>query len=577
MSKDAFAMALILIACFLCACGGLGGEPEIVATAAPPPVAALETDWKPDIALGARIFAERCVGCHGVAGDGRGELVIAGSVEPPLDMTDHALVMQKSPLEWHEIITKGRIENLMPPWENALSEEERWAVALYSYSLAYDDELLALGESLWRESCGDCDLPSVIPPVFSDMEFAALLNRELFSAALSDSDAGAAVAFARMRSLAPDDDASSETKREALGDISGSVLHGTAGFDLPPETVVQLRYGSLEAGFKLAETAADADGSFRFKDIPLPDDFDYALAALYDGRLFSQRLFPRQDESPTITVYAATHDPLAISIARIDLVIEPVTLADLGAGLYISQVISYRNRSDRVYTSGRGFDDGREASLLIQFPQGARLLSGDASGRFVVIEDLENLPNSVIDTLPALPGEVHSTRLEYWLPYAGAAQFEQAYNNAIDAAVTVTLASDLRLESDWLRLDQAASAGADADTYTGDLRLQREPKLSFGLSGDPFATSSDDRLLVTSETLPALLLGGIALAGAILGGFGLMKRRKGASGGEIERLAGELARLEDEHDQGRINHDLYHLRRRALKTKLAALMERRDD
>ena len=275
----------------------------------------------------------------------------------------------------------------------------------------------------------------------------------------------------------------------------------------------------------------------------------------------------------TITVYDETNDPLAVSVSRIDLFIEPVTLEDLGAGLHISQIVTYRNRSDRLYTSGRGFDDGREAALLIQFPEGARLLSDDAKGRYVVIEDLERLPDSVIDTFPLMPGEGHDVILEYFLPYAGAAQFEQAFNNLMDTAVTVRVTGDLRVDSDWLRLTEGADAGKGYRVYSADTERERDSQLIFDISGDPFATSSDDGMVITSETLPGLLLGAFAVAAGLLVGFGLMKRRRDDSAGEIDSLARELARLEEDHDQGRINHDLYHHRRRELKAKLAQLME----
>ena len=568
MIKRPFASALLLIIWLLSGCGGLGGEPAIVATvpprattASPRPVA---RSWQPDIANGARIFAERCVECHGSSGDGRGDLVLAGSVERPLDMTDSAKVAAKSPLEWFEIITKGRIENLMPPWENALGEAERWDLALYSYTLAYDGDLLARGERVWRERCAECELPSVIPPVYSDVEYAAKLNRELFGSALSHTEAAAAAAYARMASL------STTTDRADNGALKGRVLHGTAGGLVPADTIVQLRYGNGDIGFRVVETKANAQGSFQFDDIPLSDDFDYALGALYQGRLFSRPVSPGGDDGQTITIYAATNDPLVVSVARIDLFIEPVTLEELGAGLYISQILNYRNSADRIYTSGRGFDDGREAALLIQFPEGAKLLSGDAQGRYVVIEDLEGLPDSAIDTLPVMPGEVHDVILEYWLPYAGALQFKQAFNNLIDAAVAVTLSHDLRVASDWLQENVATGAGTGIRKYSADLQMERDPRISFGISGDP--TSGADGMVVTSESLPALLLGVSALAAALLGAIGLMKRQKDETGGEIEGLVAELARLEEDHDQGRVNHDLYHHRRRALKAKLAQLM-----
>jgi mono/diheme cytochrome c family protein len=564
----------------LAACGGLGGEPQIAATVAPRLVEAAATavniDWQPDIANGARIFAERCVECHGADGDGQGDLVLAGSIERPLDMTDGKQVSTKSPLEWYEIIKKGRIEKLMPPWEEALSEAERWDLTLYAYSLAYNDELLALGERVWRENCGGCALPSLIPPVFSDVQYGAILNHEYFGSALTDAKAAAAVAYVRMQSLASSGGLSAEGETAALGEISGRVAHGTAGGVVPRDTVVQLRYGDGEIGYRVLETTVGEDLVFRFEDIPLSTDFEYMVGAAHGERLFSQRLSAAElsgtADAPTITVYDETHDPFVISVARVDLFIKTVRLEDLGTGLTISQILTYRNSSDRIYTSGRGFDDGREAALLIQFPRGARLLSGDAGGRYVVIEDLERLPNSVIDTLPVMPGESHVVILEYWLPYEGKGEFAQLFNNLMNAAVTVTLSDDLRLEGDWLRQKERGDLGEGYRVYGADLQMEGNPQLRFGISGDPFATSSDDGSVITSEALPALLLGAIALVGVLLGGIGLMKPRKDKTGDEIDGLVGKLARLEEDHDQGRINHDLYHHRRRELKSKLAELM-----
>lgn len=567
---------LLLLALALAACGGLGGEPEIAATAPPPgdtgAAIAEDSEWAPDVDNGAAIFAERCVECHGASGDGRGNLVAAGSVERPLDMTDRSLVAAKSPLEWFEIITKGRIEDLMPPWENALSERERWDVALYSYTLAYDDELLASGERVWRDRCGECELPLQAPPAFSDVDYSAKLNRELFGSTLTAAQAESAAAYARWNSLS----ASEDGERLSTGALRGRVRQGTAGRLLPEQTLVRLRYGNNEVGFSFAETTADADGNFQFDEIPLTGEFDYAIGAVYGERFFSQRVFPGEEPAPTITVYDATHDPLVVSVARIEVLIEPVTLQDLGAGLYISQILTYRNSSDRVYTSGRGFDDGREASLLIQFPLGARLLSGAANGRYVVVEGIERLPDSAIDTQPVLPGEAHQAIHEYWLPYEGAAMYEQTFNNLIDAAVTVTLPDSLLLDSEWLRLTHDESADG-YKTYGADLKLERDPALRFGIRGDPKATSSDDSLVVTSEALPALLLGAIAVGGGLLGGIGLLRRRRDLSGSEIDSLVGELARLEEAHDQGQINHDLYHHQRRELKAKLAQLMAANDE
>ena len=561
------------------ACAGLGGEPEIVATVAPqdsrPVEATAPSAWRPSPSQGAQIFAEHCTECHGVGGDGLGELVEAGSVERPLDMTDRELVAPKSPLDWYQVITKGRLEKLMPPWQNALSDAERWDVTLYAYTLGYDEELLAAGERLWRERCAGCDLPAAIPPIFGDQEYGATLNREHFDGGLDAGEVAAVMAFARLKSLEAGDAAAAN--QAPLGVIRGQVQHGTAGGSVPTGARIQLRYGNQAAGYSLVETAIDAQQHFSLADIPLRRDFSYVLGAVYQGRLFSKAL-PEVSaaESPpaqTLTIYDLTTDPRVVEVAQIDLILEAVAWEDWGLGLYVSQSVRFRNASDRLYTSGRAFDDGREAVLLLQFPQGARVLSGDQGGRYVLIENLDSLPNSVIDTLPVAPGADHQIVLEYFLPYQREFDFQQDFSNRLDAEVTVTLSDNLNIESD-IFLNEASKAAADGlRVYAGQLNMDSEPQLAFRISGEPFATGSAAHRVVTGDVLPLLVAGAAALAGGALVGLGWRRRRGDGNPSEIDRLVAELARLDADHDQGRINHDLYHQRRRELKAKLAEVMD----
>ncbi|MCY3832600.1 MAG: cytochrome c [Chloroflexi bacterium] len=572
----------LLIPIALGGCSGLSGEPDIVATMARPraTTAPIISDWRPDVDNGARIFAERCTDCHGENGDGLGALVLSGSVERPPDITDRAAVSLKSPLEWYEIITKGKIENLMPPWENALSEAERWDVALYSYSLSYDDTLLETGKGLWSEKCGECEIPALIPPVFSDAEYGARLNAEHFEGALSPEEIGAVVAFLRMRSLessgASTGGAPGEMAGVPRGSIAGRVAHGTAGGLVPADTILQLQYGNPELGFNLAETTLDADLSFVFEDIPMTEALRYVVSVVYQGRLFSRQLPAGRAEDLTITLYDVTDNPAVLSVSRIDLFVDAIELADLGKGLYISQIIGFQNKSDRIFTSGRGFDDGREAVLLMQFPLGSGVMSGTENGRYVVIEDMENIPDSIIDTLPVPPGDSHQVILEYFLPYDGVAQIEQPFNYRIDADLSVTLAKGLAVESDLTQLEEDSEAGEGIPVYSGRLRLDSEPRLSLSISGDPFSRRGGDQLIVTQENLVPVLAGIGVIAFALLAGFGYRRRRRDSSASEIDSLVAELARLEDDHDQGRINHDLYHHKRRELKARLAELMADSD-
>ena len=339
-----------------------------------------------------------------------------------------------------------------------------------------------------------------------------------------------------------------------------------------PAQQIQLRYGSPAAGYTVVETSIDEDRRFSLPDIPRRQDFTYVVGAVYAGRLFSRRLQELSSAEQTLTIYDETTDPLVIAVARIDLYIEAVTWEDWGAGLYVSQLVGFRNSSDRIYTSGRAFDDGREAVLLLPFPRGARLLSDDQGGRYVLIEDMDNLPDSVIDTLPVAPGADHQIVLEYFLPYQGELDFQQDFSNALDAELRVSLSDKLMIESDGFLAESDSSAADGARVYAGQLQTEGEPQLAFRISGDPFATSSADPQVVTGDVLPWLVAGAAALLGAALVGLGWLKRSKASNSSEIDSLVAELARLDADHDQGRINHDLYHHRRRELKAELAERM-----
>ena len=572
-------VCLTLLA-LLCACRGLGGEPDIVATFAPPPAAssaAITENWQPDIRRGQQIFAENCTDCHGISGDGQGELVLSGSVSAPLDMTDRALTRANSPLDWFTIISEGNIENLMPPWQNALSEGERWDVTMYSYALAYGAELLATGAQLWTEGCGDCELPSTIPPRYSDADYGQALNREGFADALDSEEIAAVVAHVRMQSLrgAGEQTVNNEGALP-VGEIRGRVQHGSAGGIVPPDTVAQLQFGSAETGFSLAESSIDADGNFVFADIPLSADISYVIGVIYNGRVFS-RLLPEGAYQQTITIYDLSNDPSVISVAAIDLFLNPVQLEPHGTGLHITQIIRYRNDSDRLFTSGRGFDDGREASLLLQFPVGAKIMSDDAGGRYVLIEDLERLPDSLIDTLPVAPGDAHEIIVEFILPYVDGLDFEQAFSNRVDGDITVMLPKTLTITSAELNPTFEGDRSDNVRVYEGRLEQDRDPRLRFGIAGDPFATSSDDANVLTGESLLAALMALIAAVAALLAGFALWRRRAPDPSGAIDKLAQQIAKLDDDHNRGQINHDLYHHRRRELKAQLAELMSQQRD
>lgn len=130
------ASSLALLAVLLAACGSLNDEPRIVSTLPPRLASPSTTNQTVNVnAEGARLFSERCTPCHGDGGHGDGPLVRAGQIAAPPDFTQPATMTVQGFDAIFDTITGGRIEKMMPPWEGALSEDERRAVAEFVIQL----------------------------------------------------------------------------------------------------------------------------------------------------------------------------------------------------------------------------------------------------------------------------------------------------------------------------------------------------------------------------------------------------------------------------------------------------------
>jgi mono/diheme cytochrome c family protein len=154
--RMAMGLMLLVAVLGLAACDG---EPVIVSTQLPPPTVVTERGFPeapPDMAQGAAIFAARCTECHGVNGAGDGVRVQTGQLANVPNFLDPEVPGAQRVSEWYDVITNGRIENLMPPWRSALSEEERWAVTYYSYTMHASAEQIARGAEIYAESCAGC-------------------------------------------------------------------------------------------------------------------------------------------------------------------------------------------------------------------------------------------------------------------------------------------------------------------------------------------------------------------------------------------------------------------------------------
>ncbi|HYO52499.1 FTR1 family protein [Archangium sp.] len=87
----------------------------------------------PDLARGAQVFQQNCVACHGP--DGRAQVSIAETMEPrPANFHDPDVMAGLTPYKAFNTVGFGVPGTAMPSFPD-LSEEERWAVAFYVFTL----------------------------------------------------------------------------------------------------------------------------------------------------------------------------------------------------------------------------------------------------------------------------------------------------------------------------------------------------------------------------------------------------------------------------------------------------------
>ncbi|RMF76825.1 MAG: hypothetical protein D6737_19430 [Chloroflexi bacterium] len=648
-------LAVMLLAS---ACGAnLAGEPEVVATLRPPSQEeiAAATDvalqsgegedigyplTPPSLLRGAEIFADRCAACHGIEGRGDGPLFESGqlTVQPP-DFTDPETAHNQSPQEWFATITNGRIENFMPPWGNELNEADRWAVAMYTYTLAYEPNEMRAGEQLYTLSCAECHGESgrgdgpraseINRPVndltqqstivtLSDATIVNLAAEGIgesmpaFGASLGEEGLRTVAQYIRSLALdepelirnrvrgqpivteepvAPDATAAPEQTSQAAasGDaqsetitVVGRVVNGTAGSSVPDDLVVTLHQFDADFTDTTLDVMTDADGSFRFDDITLDANTQYVVETTYRERTFLSDIFPGDTFAEaandlTLTIYELTEDPAVITMTNLITQIDAV-----GDGLQILQIVEFENSSDRVFTSTTSAGAGRFASVSLQLPPGSVVLGfpGSTESRFVVLEE----PAAVIDTFPLVPGEPHGFQVVYFLPYDGGAIIDQALGYRFDGEAQVFVnPSSVELISEQLpHTGTEQGAQVNYERYAAMLTLPAGEVLRYELRGDAGdaatgVVSSSGRV-EGGSLLPivvVLLVGSGLFVGAIvyLRRAGTGETKKGRTTDQlIDALVQQIAELDDEHERGDINHDVYQRRRQQLKSRLAELM-----
>jgi len=146
----------------------------------------LAPEAAPDLARGAALYAQNCASCHGVSGGGDGPAA-EGLDPPPIAFDDVVRARERSAFALYQVIGQGLEGTAMPGFSD-LGAEDRWSLAYYSGSIAFED--VERGRRIWND---DPEIRARIP----DLAALSGLTPATLGEAISTERADAVMAYLR--------------------------------------------------------------------------------------------------------------------------------------------------------------------------------------------------------------------------------------------------------------------------------------------------------------------------------------------------------------------------------------------
>lgn len=561
----------------------------------------------PFAAAGRTSYLENCAPCHGEQGraDGPTASDLPG---PATAFADPAALWERSPAQLFHTTKFGRLEKLMPPWSNRLTDDEIWNTVAYAWSLHTDADKSAIGAQLYAANCAAChgvtgagDGPEATGAIkdFTDLTYTTFVSQADWLAGWQTAHAeiGAdwtqeqkenTLEYIRTFSYIPP---WVSPYRPGAGVITGTVVFGA---DAPQQVDGGNVFLDAFLGFdQIASFTATvgADNTFRFDALAVDPNVTYLATARADGVSYSSGMVSLSPDQPTastsINVYAVTDNPDAIRINRAHWILEPQPGA-----LVVLQIYLVGNNSDRTFV-GRSVE-GVNVPVTVGFhvPAEAVELSfenGALGDRFQRVGDM------VYDTMPVTPGEnTQQIIMQYAILHDGASlDLTQEFVYPVDSlSLLIANYPNLRVDAPALTFDSIQNIqGAEYQVWgqtafgPGTVEVKLQGLLEQGVA-DPRTTTTGgaDQAATIEPPMEAWATWVmIALVAAIMLGVVGVALQRGAFTTATTRqelhgvrnaLLTEIAHIDDQHALSQIGDAEWLRRRAALKAQLMEVMRR---
>jgi mono/diheme cytochrome c family protein len=552
----------------------------------PTPIAtlgALYPNEHPNVENGKIIYQEKCAPCHGDSGLGDGE---QGKQLPvsviPIGLPE--IANQASPVKWYTTVTQGNIDRFMPPFVS-LTDQERWDVVTYAFTLHTNESQIELGKNLFEQNCANCENQ------FSDLEaMSALSDADLvkqikasFGNNFSDDEAFAVAKYIRTLTFAseptvmvestaevestPEATEQVEVTEEAIEEfnVTGQI-DNQSGKDLPSDFQITIRgfqHGAdPNAGtqeFFNAVKSLNADGSYGFES-ELAEGQIYIVQFSLDGLNYQSPIAVVPADAneliiPTLIIYETTDDFSALQINSLEIFFD---LAGEDTAQIFS-VYSFTNSSDKTIL----INLENERVPFISFPNNATGLGYEATQDSAIFIPSDNgfaiPPSETPYGLIAFASITRTREIEFSLPAL------LDINEATLLLPEGVIAEGISLRDEGIQSFQ----NTNFHIYTAG-KTTKGSNLEFTLSGRPKGTTKNANLLENQNVVLGIGAFGFAL---IFAGVWMYLRDKNKIATEDEDEDSEsvldaIIALDDLHKDGKISDEAFQKRRNELKSKL---------
>jgi mono/diheme cytochrome c family protein len=554
---------------------------------------------------GKALFVQRCVQCHGEQGQGDGPLAEQIPSEIP-DFTAPDYASDMSPQDIFDVITEGRMDKMMPPWGDMLSEEERWDLTAYVWSLHIPPAAPKEATALFEAKCTECHGSSGAglqddTPDLNDSKWLSATDAALAAAftqaphpdvgALSADDQQLLAMAVRGFSLGFDQ---TQVSVEGLGDVEVQVVNGTTGNHLADQPVRLLIF-EQEQFAEMREGTTDEQGRTQFSGLPTAPTWAYVVETTYQDLTYHSEVGHFSPDSNRIELIASVYDPGAsvdaVSIDRAHWLIDLTNPSFVDVG----EVYSFLNAADRVFAGEMNPGADRPAVLKIPLPENAIHINveGETLGERFILEG-----NILIDTQPLPPGNTQIF-LRYALPVEDGG-VTLAHQIMYPTAMLNLLAPDIGISidaPDWQKDEPIQTQGGAFLNYSiFDLPAGATPvAIISGVSEDLLtaqAEGAEPQQIVDGNAAPGISgipylpwfvlgLGLVVLGGGVAIGWKRHQQtladRPALREEQRKALIAQMAALDDAFEAGEIPADAYHKERNTLKLQIIALMREETD